>query len=102
MAPRTTRRTSDALTYGFWLVFDSDGGVRLTRTQPNVSRNERAMSLEATLPLSLFATPVLRAEITVAAPEGAAARINLDAAAQAMRQALGVDVDLRIEEADHG
>lgn len=39
--------------YGFWLTFDRGGSVRLTRTAPSLSRDERAMFVKAEMPKSL-------------------------------------------------
>lgn len=90
----------DHVEFAFWLVFAEDGSVRLTRGEPSLARNERAMSLSATLPRSLWRTPALRASITM--PEGAAPdRINIDieAASEALKSVLGVDIDLTVREA---
>lgn len=96
MAPRSSHLSQKAITYGFWLVFDDRGGMRFARQNPNVGRDERAMFLEATLPRSLFATPPLRATISVADPGEAAPQIDISAASEALRQALGVDIDLKV------
>ena len=85
MAPRTSLRLRspvDAMQYSFWLVFGVDGSMRCSRTQPGTDRNERAMSVTATLPMALFATPELKATIEVASP-GAAAAFNIDIEAAA-------------------
>lgn len=88
----------DHTEYGFWLVFDRDGGMRFSRGAPTCSRYERAMHGTAVIPHSLFDTPSLsvRIDITDQAPE--AAPIDLAAAGTALRGALGVDVDIRIVE----
>lgn len=99
MVPRTSQRRSspDRMEYSFWLVFGVDGSMRFSRTKPGTSRDERAMSVTATLPMALFATPELKATIEVASP-GAAAAFNIDveAAASALRGVLGCDVDLKV------
>ena len=100
MAPRTSLRLRspvDAMQYSFWLVFGVDGSMRCSRTQPGTDRNERAMSVTATLPMALFATPELKATIEVASPGAAAAfNIDIEAAATALRGVLGCDVDLKV------
>lgn len=83
---------------GFWLVFDSGGGVRLTRGNPSLERNERGMQMSVKVPQALFKTPTLRASLTIDAPEPAVPPIDLTAAAAALKQTLGCDVDVRIVE----
>ena len=85
--------------YHFWLIFNYDGGMRMTRREPDVSRNERGMKLTATLPVALFSAPTLRADITVEAPPAGVPPIDTTAANEALKGALGVDIDLRIEPA---
>lgn len=96
MSQRYSTIRSDNIEYSFWLIFGNDGSVRLTRGEPGVERGERAMAMTATLPRSLFRTPELRGQITVSEPEGGQPSINLDAAAAALKGALGIDIDLRI------
>jgi hypothetical protein len=97
---QTTYRTGKVVKFPMWLIFSSNGDVRVTRREPRtLSRDERALFLEATLPLSLWETPVLRASLNVAEAEpGASARIDLTAASEALRGALGVDIDLQVRE----
>lgn len=92
---RHSTRSGDHMVYDVHLVFDDQGGARMTRGAPGLNRNERAVSLEVKLPLALFRTPLLRATLTVDAPDQAAA-IDLNAAQDALRQALGVDIDMQI------
>lgn len=99
---RHSIKRNDHIEYGFWLVFGSDGSVRLSRGQPSTGRGERAMSLLAKLPLSLFRTPALRGSITVNATGAADLKIDVDAAAEALKQVIGVDVDLRVTENSGG
>lgn len=81
-----------------WLIFDSGGGVRLTRGQPDLSRNERGMKLEVKLPHALFKTPMLQASMVIEAQEPIVPPIDLSAAASALKMSLGCDVDIRIVE----
>lgn len=83
------------ITYSLWLIFDADGNVRLTRGEPSIDRNERGLSLSVALPLALFSTPQLRASITVEDPAQQVV-IDTTAAAEAVKQAIGMDVDLRV------
>lgn len=91
---RMTIERSDHLECGLWLVFDRNGAVRMTRTEPRLDRNERAMFIQAKLPLALWSTPSLRATIDVQAD--GAPTISIDLLADALRSSLGVDVDLRV------
>lgn len=83
---------------GFWLIFSADGGVRLTRGMPDTGRSERAMQLTVKVPHALFNMPTLRATIDIQAPEPNVPPIDLTAASDALRSALGCDVDVRIVE----
>lgn len=96
MSARTSTIRDKSITYGFWLIFDSAGGMRLARQRPNAGRAERAMFMEATLPRALFSTPDLRGTITVADPLDAPISIDVAAASEALSQALGVDIDLKV------
>lgn len=98
MSPRNSRVTPTQVIYSFWLVFEEAGGVRLTRIDPNLDRAERAMFISATLPRSLWGTPSLRAEIKVQPGQGIEQTINLNLAADALKGALGVDIDMRVIE----
>lgn len=91
---RDTYRIDDALHFGLWLIFNRNGDVRLTRRQPALDREERAVSMTAILPLALWSTPSLSATLKIDAD--AAPRIDMQVAAQAIREALGIDVDLRV------
>lgn len=96
MAPRSSRITGTEVTYGLWLAFEEAGAVRLTRAQPSLDRAERAMYLQVTLPRSLWKTPSLRAEIAVQPGQDLSRSIDITAAADALKGALGVDVDVKV------
>ncbi|MER8999949.1 hypothetical protein NKJ52_20875 [Mesorhizobium australicum] len=96
MAPRNSRVTSTEVIYGFWLVFEEAGGIRLARTSPSLDRAERAMFIQANLPRSLWQTPSLRASIGVQAGPNGGYSVDLSVASEALRGALGVDVDLQV------
>jgi hypothetical protein len=81
-----------------WLIFDNTGGVRLTRGEPDVGRNERAMAVTVNVPHALFKAPALRATMTIEAPEPVVPPIDLTTAAAALKQALGFDFDIRVQE----
>lgn len=81
----------------FWLVFDKHGKIRQTMREPDVSRDERKMLVTADLPKSLWSSPELRATIRVTDDDHEPKfDLDLTAAADAMRGALGVDIDMRI------
>jgi hypothetical protein len=90
--------TTNQIEYSFWLIFDSSGGVRLSRAQPDIKRDERAMACIAKLPRSLFKTPELKATITIGDPSTTGFTIDAQAASDALKAAIGVDIDLRIME----
>lgn len=81
----------------FWLTFDARGNVKLTRTEPDLSRNERAMQMTVAVPLALFKTPTISATMTIAAPDMAVPQIDIVAAAEALKGVVGCDIDVRFE-----
>lgn len=95
MARMTTDR-GKTLEYYLWLVFDYNGSVRIARTEPKLDRSERAMKLVCTIPKSLFNTPTLSATVTVPETVTTIPPIDLVVAADALKQAIGADIDLRL------
>jgi len=90
-------RSAKLATFKFWLVFNGrSGDMRLTRGEPDCASGERAMKLEVKLPFALFETPTLKAVIDVAAVGPNIPPIDLTAASDALKGALGVDIDLKI------
>ena len=69
--------------------------VRLTAGEPSLDRGERAINVKLTLPRALFETPSIVARIDVASP---AMPVTIDAQAvtDAVKSAIGMDIDLRI------
>lgn len=83
--------------FDFWLVFSSSGKIRQTIREPDVSRDERKMFVKAVLPKSLWSSPALRATIRVTDDDHEPNfEIDLTAAGDALRGALGVDIDMQI------
>lgn len=83
--------------FDFWLVFSSIGRVRQTVREPDVACDERKMFVRALLPKSLWSSPSLRATITVTDDNHEPKfEIDLTAAGDALRSALGVDIDVRV------
>jgi hypothetical protein len=96
MMKRHSLKSADHWEVSFWLVFDSLGGVRLTRGEPDLNRIERGMAMSVKLPFALFQTPSLRASMTIEAPEPVVPPIDLTAAAAALKSSLGVDIDVQV------
>jgi hypothetical protein len=80
----------------FWLIFDAWGAVRITRGEPDVSANERGMHMTAKLPHALFNRPLLRGTLEVQAPSTEPIDLDVSAAATALKEALGVEIDLKV------
>lgn len=99
MSARFSVIRSNEIEYSMWLVFDEDGGVRLTRAEPALGRNERGMAVNAKLPRSLWRTPQLSATIAIAGGEVPRPTIDISAAESALKSVLGVDIDLQIRDA---
>lgn len=95
---KATRFYREHIEFDIWIALDGSGGtIRTTRTEPDLSRNERAMFVTIKVPRSIFSLPLLKGEITVDDPGTG----NLTAKVQhnaneALRQALGVDIDLKV------
>jgi hypothetical protein len=90
----------DRVEFDFWAVFSRDPvSVRVLAGYPSLGRNERAMNLKVVLPNALFETPSLSASISVAAPEHAPT-IDIAGVAEAMRQAIGMDVEITVKDPD--
>ena len=98
MASQHSFKRADQWELGFWLIFDNLGGVRITRGEPACARNERAMSMTVNVPHALFATPSLRATMTIEAPTPIIPPIDLTAAAEALKQSLGFDIDIQVNQ----
>lgn len=103
-------RTEKKLLLDFWLTIGrgTNGGVhpsvKVSAGYPNLSRNERAINLKIGLPTALFETPSISASINVDAP-AQTVQIDASAVAEAVRTAIGMDVDVRLvvpEESDRG
>lgn len=85
-----------SLTFHFWLTLYPDGDIKLSRGEPNVERTGRKMKMELKVPKAVFKTPELKATVTIADPGENAMHIDVAAASEALRQTLGMDVDVRI------
>lgn len=87
----------DRIEYSFWLSFSSDGSIGLSRMRPSLQSSQRACQVTAVLPKALFKTPELSATITVDEPAVNELKIDTTAAAEALRAALGVDIDIKVK-----
>lgn len=101
MSTRYSVRRSDHIEYGLWLSFSMAGDVRASRREPSLAAGWRAMKVTVRLPLALFRTPVLKAEIAVPAADASDYRLTVEAAGEQLKKALGLDIDLRIEDLNH-
>ena len=97
MSPRYSTVRADKVDYSFWLVFGSDGTMRFSRGEPDITRGERKMKANAVLPMSLFRTPELKLTIGVDDPGAAAFNIVVGAVQDELRPVIGVDIDVRVE-----
>lgn len=95
---RYTTESLNTFTFYGWVVLDADGSMKLSRTEPAVSRNQRKMKLDVTVPKSVFRTPELRAVISISdddAPPVISAEVQARAA-EALRDVIGVDIALSV------
>lgn len=89
----------------FWLTIGRGAGpagrpnVKATAGYPTLARNERAINIKMELPIALFEAPSLSASIKVDSP-AQAVTINAETVAEAVRQAIGMDVDIQINRGD--
>lgn len=87
----------------FWLVVSPGQpkrwprrpSVRINAQYPALARGERAINLKVQLPLALFEAPSISASIVVEQPTQAV-QIDATAIAEAVRQAIGMDVDIAV------
>jgi hypothetical protein len=90
--------TATHLYYAIWLTFDYFGAVRVTKQEPDLSRNERAMFLKVGLPKALFTTPTLRATLEV--DNAGSPVLDVKAVAEAVKLATGLDIDVQVHRAE--
>lgn len=103
MAKQFSTVRDGRIEYALWLTFDRFGNVRMSRGEPRVGRHERSVSLMATLPMSLFDVPTLRGTLTVEdTSDGLGANLDILAAVDALKGALGVDIDLKVSQTKEG
>ena len=88
------KETATHVNYELWLTFDYFGPVRVTKGEPDLSRNERAMFLKVSLPKTLFNIPSLSANVTV--DDHGGPQLDVKAIAGAVKLATGLDIDVKI------
>jgi hypothetical protein len=88
------KETATHLEYELWLTFDYFGAVRVTKAEPDLSRNERSMFLKVSLPKALFNIPLLHATMTV--DDAGSPKLDVKAVADAVKLATGLDIDVRV------
>jgi len=85
----------------FWMTIARGTGnnirpsVKVTAGYPSLARNERAINLKMELPVALFEAPAITANITIEEPMQSVT-IDASAVAEAVRQAIGLDVDVQV------
>lgn len=82
----------DEITYHGWLVIDSKGGMRLTRADPSLSKNERGVKVDLKVPASIFKTPSLGVKIDIADPDGPAIMASAVSDAASAIRGRGIEV----------
>lgn len=96
--PRYSLKRQNHWEISFWLVFNADGSVRMTRGEPDMFGGERAMSMTARIPHSLFRVSPLQGTITLGEAQGPPPAIDIAAAEAALTEAFGARVELIIKE----
>lgn len=98
MAARFSSISRDSITYSFWLAFDENGGLSMSRAEPGIGPRDRTMSLQLKVPRSIFHTPTLTATITLQGSDAPRPVIDVQASEAALKEATGFDVQLTIKE----
>ncbi|MCC6478050.1 MAG: hypothetical protein IT552_02435 [Sphingomonadaceae bacterium] len=99
-------RASKSLLLDFWLIigrgeYSTRPSVRVTAAYPKLARNERAINLKVELPLALFEIPSLSAHIRIDQPDQAIS-IDTSAIAEAVRNCIGMDVEIAVASPEAG
>ncbi|WP_394658792.1 hypothetical protein [uncultured Novosphingobium sp.] len=98
---RALNAPHQVLQLDFWLTVSRGPApgrrptVRVSAGYPALGRDERAINLKLELPIALFETPSLSASIVVDQPVQAA-HIDVSTIADAVRQAIGMDIDISV------
>ena len=94
-------RVGKMVNLDFWLTVGRGQGhnprpsVKVTAAYPSLARNEIAMNLKIDLPMVLFETPSLAAQIKVEKPDQPIS-IDTTQIAEAVRRVIGMDVNVTV------
>jgi len=92
--PKGRKETPTHIEYTIWLTFNYWGAVRVTKQEPDLTRDERAMFMVVKLPKQLFTVPTLRASVEV--DNQGPPTLDITAIADAVKLATGLDIDVKI------
>lgn len=95
MGTRYSSATPTQIKYEFWLVFDDNGGMRFSRSEPDITRGEQKIRMLASLPKTLWQRPQLHGAITIEDGGIPVAAIDVKATNEAVRSVTGLDIDIR-------
>ena len=102
MAKYTTRHNG-VIIYRAWLALSPDGEMKMSRSEPGLPANWRAMKISVAVPESIFTTPQLSADITLPESVGQPDTIHADVLGMAeamLKQSLGCEVRLHLANGD--
>ena len=86
----------DTLEISFHLAFTAEGALRLSTRLPSLGRDERSIAMTLKVPMVLFKTPTLSATVNIRSDDAPTIEINTEAAAAALSQLFGANVDVRV------
>ena len=86
----------NTLEISFHLAFAADGALRLSTRPPALGKDERSIAMTLKVPMLLFKTPTLSATVSIRADDAPKVEINTEAAAAALSQLFGANVDVRV------
>jgi hypothetical protein len=98
---------SDTVKSIFYLVLKKRNhwslSARLSKNQPRLASDERAMKLDISVPRALFSTPTLQATVTI--PESCVSKPSIDATVmdnvrELIQQTTGLDVKVALVETE--
>jgi hypothetical protein len=78
-----------------WGTMRGGPSVRVKAGEPDLAKDERAIKLGINLPAAIFELPSLSATINIEKPSEAVS-IDIAGVAEAVKQAIGMDVEMRV------
>lgn len=98
MAPYSKHNSISATTVQMnaWLIFTSEGNLRMTRDAPKLGAKERAMQITLQIPLSVFKTPTLKGVIKVDDPANSQMIVEVAHNASEVLKTAGLDLNLNV------